>query len=112
MYTEVNLYSFQNEFDEIRPNNFSYEGLEVLFNYLEQYEQDTGERLELDVIALCCDYQELSLSELLSSYDDITDEKLTDDNEAELLGIATDYLEQNTMLCGLTEQNTFVFASF
>ena len=27
-------------------------------NYLEEYEQDTGEDLELDVIGLCCDFTE------------------------------------------------------
>ena len=112
MKQTVYLYDFQDAFNRVRPNNFSREGQEVLFNYLEQYEDDTGEEIELDVIALCCDYEELSLSDLLKTYDDITDEELTDDNEAELLGLATDYLESQTMLCGVTPQNTFVFAVF
>ena len=45
-------------FKEIRPDNFSYSGLKALYNYLEDYECDTGEPVELDVIATCCDYTE------------------------------------------------------
>ncbi len=41
-----------------RENNFSWEALSVLFDYLISFEDDTGEELELDVIALCCDYTE------------------------------------------------------
>ena len=41
-----------------RENQFSREALEALFNYLEEYEQDTGEDLELDVVGLCCDFTE------------------------------------------------------
>ena len=41
-----------------RENQFSREALEALFNYLEEYEQDTGEEIELDVIGLCCDFTE------------------------------------------------------
>lgn len=112
MIQTINLYQFREAFRLHERTNFSYEGLEVLFNHLEQWENDTGEQWVLDVIGLCCEFSELSLSELLDSYTDITDEPLTDDNEAELLSIATDYLNENTWLCGLTEQNTFVFQSF
>jgi len=35
-----------------RKTNFSYEGLEILFEYLEELEESTGEEIELDVIAL------------------------------------------------------------
>ena len=112
MIQTINLHEFREQFRLHQRTNFSYEGLEVLFNHLEQWENDTGEQWVLDVIGLCCEFSELSLSELLDSYTDITDEPLTDDNEAELLSIATDYLNENTWLCGLTEQNTFVFQSF
>lgn len=58
MKQTIHFEDFQESFQSIRPNNFSYEGLKSLFNYLESYEQDTGEELDLDVIALCCDYTE------------------------------------------------------
>lgn len=41
-----------------RENNFSSDALKALFNYLEEYEQDTGEEIKLDVIGLCCDFTE------------------------------------------------------
>lgn len=106
IYQEVNRSDFHNAFNSIRPNNFSYEGLNCLYDYLDELED-----VELDVIAICCDFSELSLSELLNQYD-ITENELTEDNEAELLGIATDYLQENTFLVGVTSLNTFVFQDF
>tara|TARA_B100000900_G_C20441095_1_gene659067 strand:+ start:632 stop:883 length:252 start_codon:yes stop_codon:yes gene_type:complete len=48
---------------------FSYEGLIALYDYLEQYEDDTGEQIELDVIALCCDFTEYeNLEEFQGDY--------------------------------------------
>jgi hypothetical protein len=41
-----------------RYDNFDYDGLKALFEYLEQYEEDCGEEIELDVIAICCDYSQ------------------------------------------------------
>jgi hypothetical protein len=68
MLTTLNLYNFQDAFQSIRPNNFSYDGLEALFDYLEVLERDIGQ-IELDVIALCYDYTEYkSLEEYQESY--------------------------------------------
>ena len=59
MKQTVNVYDFERAFvDMDRADNFSYEGKKALFEYLEQYEEDTGEEIELDVIGLCCDYSE------------------------------------------------------
>ena len=41
-----------------RMDQFSYEGLKALFEHLEQYEEDAGEEMELDVVAICCDFSE------------------------------------------------------
>jgi len=48
---------FIDAFQAIRPQNFSIEGLRALFAHLEELET-MGEEMELDVIALCCDYSE------------------------------------------------------
>ena len=59
MHINVNSDMFADAFRRMgRENQFSREALEALFNYLEDYEQDTGEDLELDVIGLCCDFTE------------------------------------------------------
>ena len=55
-------------FESLRPDNFSYEGLSILFDWLEQLEQDTGEELELDVIAICCDFSQCSLREFSEAF--------------------------------------------
>jgi hypothetical protein len=52
-----------------RGKQFSYEGLGVLYDHLTEIEEDTGVEIELDVIALCCEYCESSAAEALSSYD-------------------------------------------
>jgi hypothetical protein len=39
MKTSVNYYDFRQAFEGLRPDNFSSEGLQVLFNHLEQCEQ-------------------------------------------------------------------------
>ena len=54
---------FRNAFRSIRPDNFSYEGLTALYEYLNELSEDLGEDIELDVIALCCDYTEYSEDE-------------------------------------------------
>ena len=58
MKTTVNFSEFTDAFNNIRPDNFSYYGLKVLFDHLEEYEDGTGDELELDVIAFCCEYSE------------------------------------------------------
>jgi len=51
-----------------RQDQFTRAGLHALFEYLEQYEEDTGEELELDVTALCCDFFEHDLEDLEREY--------------------------------------------
>lgn len=59
MKQTINFYSFREAFEKLgRENNFTYDGLRALFEYLEEYEECTGEEIELDVIALCCEYIE------------------------------------------------------
>ena len=51
-----------------RKDNFSYDGLTALYEYLE----DIDENYDLDVIALCCEYSEYeNLEELRKDYPDI-----------------------------------------
>ena len=54
------LHDFRREFEtsETYKNNFTYEGQEALFNYIEDYEESTGEEMELDIVALCCEFTE------------------------------------------------------
>ena len=59
MINTINESDFTTAFHKMgRGNNFTYEGLIAIYDYLEQYEEDTGTQIELDVIALCCEYVE------------------------------------------------------
>ena len=58
MYETINFSQFCDSFSEDRKNQFSYNGKKALFEYLEQYEEETGAEIELDIIALCCEYAE------------------------------------------------------
>jgi len=71
MITNVNFCEFCDAFHaHKRQDQFSYEGKKALFDYLEQYEQDTGENVELDIIALCCEYTEYTdIATVISEYD-------------------------------------------
>ena len=52
MKTNINFFEFRNWFEKNRPNNFSKAGVVALWEYLEGYEEDTGEELEFDPIAV------------------------------------------------------------
>ena len=55
MIQTINKSMFRDAFHSMnRGNNFSYEGLGVLFDYLEEVDVNW----DLDVIALCCDFTE------------------------------------------------------
>ena len=70
MYQTINLSNFRDAFNTVRPENFSYEGLEVLFEHLEEYEgADSKMGIELDIIAICCDFTECNIKEALNDYD-------------------------------------------
>ena len=66
----VSFRGFEQAFcDYGRNDNFSAMGLEALYDYLQDLAFDQGEAIELDVIALCCEYTEYtSLAEFNSDY--------------------------------------------
>jgi hypothetical protein len=104
MYINVNFSAFCDAFRSLdRNEQFSYQAKRVLFDYLEQYEQDTGVSIELDVIALCCEYTESTFGEIVSAYS--LDEEMTRDD-------VLDWLADNTSVCGETDSGTIVFAQF
>lgn len=83
MYQTVNNSDFHDAFRQMdRLENFSYEGRNALFEYLEQLEDDLGETVELDVIALCCDYSELTLEDIQREYGNYEGEEFEDMDQA------------------------------
>jgi hypothetical protein len=108
MKITVTAYDFERAFvDAGRQDQFSYEGRAVLFEYLEELETSTGQELELDVIALCCDYYESSVEEIILNYR-IDIEGLDDDEQIEAV---REYLMDNGAYCGETATG-FVYSAF
>ena len=62
-------------------NNFSYEGLKALYDYLwEVSECMDNKQIELDVVAICCDYTEYkNWQEFVDDYGDTYDQVLGGD---------------------------------
>ena len=66
---ELSLYEFEKLFRNAnRYDNFGREGLELLYNYLEDLSDDIGEPIYVDVIGLCCDYNYI-LNEDVEDYE-------------------------------------------
>jgi hypothetical protein len=59
---------FRFQMNQIRPDNFSYEGQGELFDYLEQCEEHSDSEMEFDPIAICCDFSQCSLKEFEQAY--------------------------------------------
>ena len=108
MKITVTAYDFERAFaDAGRMDQFSYEGRAVLFAYLEEFEQSTGKELELDVVALCCDYYESSTEEIILKYR-IDVEGLDDEEQIEAV---REYLMDNGAYVGEVADG-FVYSVF
>jgi len=102
MKETVTLSTFRDAFRTMNRNDhFSYEGLAVLFHDLTQYEEDCGQELELDVIAICCDFQEYTLEEANRDYS----------WDFETLDELAEHLHDETHVCG-TPDKTVIFQCF
>ena len=107
MHQQINFNDFCNAFHGMgRDNQFSYEGKRALFDYLEAYAEDTGTSVELDIVALCCDYTEASYEEIARDYRI----DVMGDNE-ECKGEVQEYLDYHTAIAGEVPGG-FVFANF
>lgn len=59
MIKTINFSQFCDEFNGSQyENNFTYEGKQALFDYIEGMDEATGAAIECDIIAFCCEYTE------------------------------------------------------
>ena len=105
MKQSVNEFQFIEAFKSIRPDNFSTAGLRVLFEYLEQYEEDCDTELELDVIAFCCEWTESTLQEIAEDY------RIYPDDEESFNESIIEYLEENTTVL-IVNNDTVIYQDF
>jgi len=106
--TIANVYQFRDAFAQAnRQTQFSYEGLEVLFDYLEELSDSIGENIELDVVALCCDYAESSAADIAEGYNIDLDGTDPDDIDE----VVKAYLQDQGVFVGETS-STILYQQF
>ena len=72
MIKTVSKYEFTEDLLCDEYANWSYSGASALFEYLTGLEENTGEQIEFDKVALRCDFSEYeNLEDILSQYDNI-----------------------------------------
>ena len=109
MKTTISLYDFRDAFHQAgRSNQFSHDGLRVLFEYLEEYEDSTGSEVELDVIGLCCDFNESTFEEIARDYGYNLEGEDDDEKRENLI----DWLSDRTLVCGVTNDGSIVYQAF
>ena len=97
IYERVTQSDFCRAF-KIREDNFSREGLEALYDHLVGIAEDTGQPIEFDVIALCCEYTEYeSFEKLLKDHPDIRD---------------MEDLKDNTTVIEIEDSDAFIIGDF
>jgi len=74
--------------------DWSYNGAVALAEYLESFEEDTGQEIEFDRVAIRCDFSEYETAlECVRNYDFEAD---PDDDEDDQEEAALDYLREHT----------------
>ena len=100
MIDTITKHSFQDAFHKMgRKDQFSYKGLDALFDYFEMLEEDTDQQIELDVIAICCEYSE---------YENLKDFQDNYGDEYESL----EDIENNTTLIKIEDTEGFIVQQF
>ena len=74
MKRTINQYEFLRTFEEWTANDrntqFSREALIEIFDILTEWEEGTGEEIELDVVAICCSFTEYdNIDEAYKAYE-------------------------------------------
>lgn len=110
----VSIYTFRDRFlqSDTYKNAFTYEGLTALYEYLEDLEQSTGEDIEFDMVALCCEYSEYdSAKEAAEAYNGAVEEnKDFDDEDKENAAIA--WLENQTQVIPVGDTGRVIIQQF
>jgi hypothetical protein len=95
MKTTVTKYDFRTSFYNMeRYDQFGYEALGLLFDYFEELDPD----MELDVIAICCDYAVDTVEDIAQAYSIEPDDVM-------------DYLQDNTSVVGECSDGRIVYCS-
>lgn len=107
MKTTVSVYDFRDAFARAgRQEQFSYEALGLIYEYLEDQERDLGKEYELDVVGLCCELSEETPDEIARNY------SIELKDEQNKLNDALDYLLDATTIIGTTDDGRIIYVQF
>jgi hypothetical protein len=102
-----NASQFRDQFHRCgRADQFSYEALGLIFEHLSDY---CGADVELDVIAICCDFAENTSLEIAKDYSLYIDDSMS---EGEIRDLVEEFLNDNTSIVGETDSGAFVYVQF
>ncbi len=106
MKQTISVYDFRDAFHRMdRGSQFSYEALGLIYECFEECDPDW----ELDVIAICCDFDESHYTDIIGNYETDIPEDL---DEEDSINYIRNWLSDHTMLVGESESGTFVFQQF
>ena len=99
MKTTLSYYDVVNGIYEVYDHQFSWEAARCLADYYDDLEQDIGEEIEFDAVAIACEWNEYgSAEELISEYRYLCPEDETPDDwtEEDVSQALLECLEDNT----------------
>lgn len=105
MFKRIYWSDFESGMDE---GYYSREGLEKLFNFLDELDEECGQS-EFDPISIRCEYYEESFEDILMSYDVDIDEDADEDDKIEAV---RRYLDDNTTLVAVLKNGNFLYKAF
>jgi hypothetical protein len=89
--------------------SLSYNGLEILYNYLTAIQKDLGQAIEFHPVVLSCDFIERTVYDIIELNDITLDVDSTDE---ETLEIALNQLAKFTIILGVTDKGTIVYKDY
>lgn len=104
-------YEAANEIYEVYDHKFSYAAAHALAEYYEDLEDEMGEEIEIDPVAIACDWMECAdKKELLVAYGYVLNEDWALEDQDAKTEAVLDYLRDNTTVIELNSSGYIVQA--
>ena len=102
MYTRVTKDNFRDVFlsSDNYSENFSYDGLNALYDYFSKLEDELCESIEFDYISIAGEYSELTIDELRDNY--------SVDKDIDVI----EYLQKNTIVIEIENSDSVIIQDY